>query len=130
MSTLHYSPQPESASTPAEMSSSETSEASSRVNSGLKTNHLHSRDHPLTAPPSPATSVETPGVLKRKRRAFLACERCRARKIRCNVDNGIPCHNCITDNCDCTPARPKKAKSNAARRYAYPSPTGKISTSC
>lgn len=36
-----------------------------------------------------------------KRRASKACLRCRARKVRCNVNEGLPCLNCRLDGIEC-----------------------------
>lgn len=38
----------------------------------------------------------------KRRRAHQACERCRSRKVRCDlVARGKPCTNCTLDNCSC-----------------------------
>ena len=37
-----------------------------------------------------------------KKRATLACLRCRKRKVRCNVVEERPCMNCRLDGIECT----------------------------
>ena len=32
-----------------------------------------------------------------KRHSRTACERCRGRKVRCDIDSGAPCHSCRVD---------------------------------
>jgi len=52
--------------------------------------------------PRPSKSV--------KRRASKACQCCRARKVRCNVVEQIPCTNCRLDEVECIVSESKRKK--------------------
>lgn len=45
-----------------------------------------------------------------KRRASKACQSCRARKVRCNVVEQIPCTNCRLDEVECLVSESKRKK--------------------
>ena len=45
-----------------------------------------------------------------KRRASKACQCCRARKVRCNVVEQIPCTNCRLDEVECIVSESKRKK--------------------
>ncbi|KAF2153075.1 hypothetical protein K461DRAFT_240433 [Myriangium duriaei CBS 260.36] len=45
-----------------------------------------------------------------KRRASKACQSCRARKVRCNVVEQIPCTNCRLDEVECVVSESKRKK--------------------
>lgn len=50
-------------------------------------------------------SHTTPEARQAKRRSSVACQRCRSRKVRCNiVQNGPPCVNCRLDGAHCVAA--------------------------
>lgn len=84
--------------------------------------HVDSAEvHPLqpaVSPPQPQRAASSPefalahhGKPKRKR-ASRACLSCRARKVRCNVAEGIPCANCRMDEVACVVTTSRR------RRYA------------
>ncbi|KFZ19019.1 hypothetical protein V502_03874, partial [Pseudogymnoascus sp. VKM F-4520 (FW-2644)] len=68
-------------------------------------------------PPSPKrkTDSTTTGISNRrvKRRASKACQCCRARKVRCNVEHGAPCKNCRLDEVPCTVTEGRRGKKHA-----------------
>lgn len=67
---------------------------------------------------SPGSS--TPGGIKRKPRVALACEQCRARKIRC--DGETPCSGCRHSGASCTYRNPRHDRKQAARRVSRQQP--------
>lgn len=61
-------------------------------------------------------ATKLPSARRVKRRATKACQSCRLRKVRCNVQaHGISCLNCSMDDVNCVISaqrRKRQAKSN------------------
>ncbi|KAF2743361.1 hypothetical protein M011DRAFT_410769 [Sporormia fimetaria CBS 119925] len=52
---------------------------------------------------------------RRRKRARLACVACNARRVRCNVTESQPCHNCIAGNVHCE-TRPSRRGKHIRKR--------------
>jgi len=93
------------------------------------TSSVHgAHDHVLPPPPpAPPTSTQQNATKRKsdqagisgngtrpqksvKRRASKACQCCRARKVRCNVVEQIPCTNCRLDEVECIVSESKRKK--------------------
>ncbi|KIW31724.1 uncharacterized protein PV07_03324 [Cladophialophora immunda] len=68
-----------------------------------------------TQPPAAVLPVILPSAPKGwKRRASAACSYCQWRKIRCNVEAGIPCNNCKLENVVCRITKRRMTKQDRA----------------
>ncbi|KAL2257206.1 hypothetical protein VTK26DRAFT_512 [Humicola hyalothermophila] len=82
---------------------------------------VHRSMSPAAAPPAPeptsspkkrtqTTSNTTSEGKVTKRRAARACASCRARKVRCDVVEGVPCNNCRWDSVECIVQESRRRK--------------------
>ncbi|OJJ99639.1 hypothetical protein ASPACDRAFT_43263 [Aspergillus aculeatus ATCC 16872] len=66
-------------------------------------------------------SQNTSAPLKARTRAKQACLHCNRRRIRCNVQETRPCHNCIVTNVPCTIGVSKRGKTATPSHTPSPS---------
>lgn len=63
-----------------------------------------------------SASLPTKPVKTPKHRASRACERCRIRKVRCDIVHKVDrCTNCTLDDCECIEVIPKRRKRGTGR---------------
>ncbi|KAK0389175.1 hypothetical protein NLU13_2750 [Sarocladium strictum] len=96
-----------------------------RLADGKCTGSSHHHSSVALAPRAMYFQAEEPASpmskRKHKRRAARACLACRARKVRCDVVESIPCRNCKWDGIDCVLQEGRRKHKNAGPASKSPS---------
>lgn len=63
--------------------------------------------------------LELSDLFRPARRARVACQACRAKKIRCDAKDGEPCSNCLLENVQCVlvPKKPRRYDPTSSPAY-------------